>query len=191
MLIYRIEHDQDPCNPRTEWDNLGTIVYAHRGCRLGDIDATKEYPDANGWDDIERAIERENGPCVMLSVYCYEHGGITVSTGTFGCPWDSGRIGVIYVPRSKVLKEWGKKRLTKALRSKVREDLKGEIETFAQYLEGEIYGYVIEDPEGNHIDSCWGFYGREYCETEAKAALAYAMRSWNPVDAEETEETLA
>lgn len=191
MLTYRIEHDSDPCNPRTEWDNLGTIVYAHRTCRLGDVDATKEYPDANSWEDIEASIEREYGHCVMLPVYCYEHGGITVSTGPFRCPWDSGRVGVVYVPRAKVLQEWGKKRLTKAIRVKAREVLEGEIKTFAQYLEGEIYGYVIEDPEGNFVDSCWGFYGREYCETEAKAALADALQSWTPVDDEETEETLA
>jgi len=191
MLTYRIEYDQEPCNPRTEWDNLGTIVYAHRRSNLGDIDATEDYPDANSWEDIERAIERENGPCVILPVYCYEHGGITIRTGPFNCPWDSGRVGAIYVPRTKILRLWGKKRLTKALRAKAREVLEGEIKTFAQFLEGEVYGYVIEDPEGNCIESCWGFYGRDCCETAAKEALAYAMQSWNPVDAEETEETLA
>lgn len=191
MLTYRIEHEQDPCDPRNERDNLGTIVYAHRRFHLGDIDATKEYPDANSWDDIERAIERENGPCVMLPVYCYEHGDITIRTGPFSCPWDSGRVGVIYVPRDKILKEWGKKRLTKGLRAKAREVLEGEIRAFDQFLTGEVYGFVIEDPEGNCIDSCWGFYGREYCETAAKAALADALQSWTPVDDEETEETLA
>ena len=26
---------------------------------------------------------------------------------------------------------------------------------------GEVYGYVVEGPDGSHIDSCWGFIGDE------------------------------
>ena len=29
----------------------------------------------------------------IVPLYCYEHGNITVSTGAFSCPWDSGQTG--------------------------------------------------------------------------------------------------
>lgn len=47
--------------------------------------------------------------------------------------------------------------------------LKSEVETYDQYLTGDVYGYVIEDKEGEELDSCWGFYGEEYCLEEAKS----------------------
>lgn len=51
-----------------------------------------------------------------------------------------------------------------------KEILIGEVETYDQYLTGEVYGFIIEKCElceccGNgeweHVDSCWGFYGTE------------------------------
>ena len=33
------------------------------------------------------------------------------------------------------------------------------IETYNQYCNGEVYGYITEGPDGEDIDSCWGFYG--------------------------------
>lgn len=29
----------------------------------------------------------------ILPVYCYEHSGMTIKTGPFGDPWDSGQAG--------------------------------------------------------------------------------------------------
>lgn len=46
--------------------------------------------------------------------------------------------------------------------------LEAELTEFRQYLEGDVYGYVIEDSKGEHVDSCWGFYGIEHCRTQAK-----------------------
>ena len=35
----------------------------------------------------------------------------------------------------------------------------------------------MEDESGNQADSCWGFYGRDFCEIEAKAALEYIEKN--------------
>ena len=37
--------------------------------------------------------------------------------------------------------------------------LKGELQTYAAWVLGEVYGYVITDPDGEVVDSCGGFYG--------------------------------
>ena len=36
-----------------------------------------------------------------------------------------------------------------------------------------MYGYVVEDAEGNDLDSCWGFFGMEYCKEEGRQAAEY------------------
>lgn len=45
------------------------------------------------------------------------------------------------------------------------------------WAEGDVFGWVVEDPSGREVESCWGFYGfdREYDYTlsEAKDAAEY------------------
>ena len=55
-----------------------------------------------------------------------------------------------------------------------RKCLQSEVNEFDQYLAGDVWGYVIADDDGNQIDSCWGFFGHEYCLAEARSALQYA-----------------
>lgn len=51
--------------------------------------------------------------------------------------------------------------------------LEGELGEWSTYFEGDVYGYVCEDARGELLDSCWGFYGLEYAEAEAREMLAY------------------
>ena len=39
--------------------------------------------------------------------------------------------------------------------------LEGESEMIRQWIDGEVYGYTVEK-DGEHIDSCWGFYGFDH-----------------------------
>lgn len=41
------------------------------------------------------------------------------------------------------------------------------------YLEGEVYGFTILDENKDEVDACWGIYGREYAEEEAKSTLQH------------------
>jgi hypothetical protein len=99
----------------------------------------------------------------ILPLYLYDHSGITISTKPFGCPWDSGQVGFIFADRE--CKEY----------DDMLAGLTAEVETYDSYLTGDVYGYTIEDQDGNVVHSCWGFYGCEYCKTEAlHNAQAYA-----------------
>ena len=164
-----IEQDPDPQNPRTEWDNLGTMVCFHKRYDLGDEHDYKE-DDYYGWDELEEAITKEEDPAVILPIYMLDHSGITVSTQPFSCPWDSGQVGFIFISKEKVLKEYslGGDTIPDETLETVEKCLRGEVETYDQYLTGDVWGYIIEDEDGEHVDSCWGFYGREYCEKEAQ-----------------------
>jgi hypothetical protein len=122
---------------------------------------------------IQKALDKR---VIMLPLYVYEHGGVAMSTGAYSDPWDSGQVGWVYVTKEDVREEYGKQRISAKLREAVEGVLKSEVETYAQYLEGAVYGYVVEDEEGEHIDSCWGFYGdTKYAEGEAKSAIDWIV----------------
>jgi hypothetical protein len=145
----KVVQDTDPTSPR-EWDNAGTVALVER--------SRYAFGDERLSHDEMEAIA--NDPSVIaLPIYMYDHSGITINTTGFSCPWDSGQVGIIYISRKDAIKEWGNKICTKTVAQRAREYLKGEIETLDQYITGSVYGYIVEDPEGEETDSCWGFYG--------------------------------
>ncbi len=34
----------------------------------------------------------------------------------------------------------------------------GELKTYTAWANGEVYGFILRDKEGNEIDSCWWMY---------------------------------
>jgi len=158
-VTYRIHVDPDPQSPR-DWDDLGTMVCWHRRYNLG---------DKHSYSDPAEFRESHKGD-VILPLYLYDHSGITMRCSPFSCQWDSGQVGYICASRESVLKEYGSKRLTKAIRAKAEACLRSEVETYDDYLTGRVYGYTIENETGDVLDSCWGFYGLDYCREEAKAS---------------------
>jgi hypothetical protein len=107
---------------------------------------------------------------VVLPLYLYDHSGITMNTAGFACKWDSGQVGFIYATKEKIREVFGWKRLTKKRLQQIQDILDGEVKTYDQYLTGDVYGYTIEK-NGEHIDSCWGYYGQEDCLNEAKSII--------------------
>lgn len=114
---------------------------------------------------------------VMLPLYLYDHGGITMSVGNFSCPWDSGQVGYIYMTRETILDNWGGKILTKAIKQKAVDSMTATVTEYDSYLTGDVYGVcheifvnvgTDEEPAWESYDeeSCWGFYGSEYAEQE-------------------------
>src|SRR6056297_3490365 len=95
--IISIQYDDNPENPR-EWDNICIIHIGHKRYCFGD----KNY---NDYESIEEARkEAKNNGDVILPLYMYDHSGITISLTPFSCPWDSGQIGFVQIPRKKMLK---------------------------------------------------------------------------------------
>lgn len=168
-----IEQDNDPMNPRTEWDNLGTMVCFHKRYDLGD---KTDYKSShyNGWNELKESIIENEGEITILPLYLYDHSGITISTSPFGCNFDSGQIGFIFVSKYKVIKEGIDE-------TKVEEYLKGEVKTYDQYLTGDVYRYCLYEIETcslgcehkNLIESCGGYYGEEHCREEGESMLEH------------------
>lgn len=136
----------------------------------------------------ERIKEEFDKLFISLPLYLYDHSGLTMSTGGFSCPWDSGQVGLIYISRAKAREEFHIKHVSKAWAEKIRGYLKDEVETYDQYLTGDVWGFQLyEVPEGvdpeelgeeeiealEEVESCYGFFGEEAAEEEAKENLAY------------------
>jgi len=153
-------------SPR-EWNNLGTMVCWHRRYDLGDEQPTmavddwaRSLVDADDETDIDEVWDEIRKRYIILPLYLYDHSGITMNTTGFSCPWDSGQVGYIYC-------EKGKEGLSD---EKIKELLIGEVETYDQYLTGDVYGFVCyrkikykecDHVEEENVDSCWGFYGSD------------------------------
>jgi hypothetical protein len=176
--IIKILHDPDAESPR-EWSNLGTLICWHRRYRLGDshpFDSPEAFlRDLAGASDqsdlsMDQLRDRAERKAIILPVFLYDHSGLAMNTIGFHCPWDSGQVGYVYVTLEAVRKEFGVKRVTKALREKAEDILRGEIVSYDAYLGGRVYGYVIEQ-DGEEIDACWGFLGHYEldCLSEARA----------------------
>lgn len=161
------------CDSPREWDNLGTIAYKHSNYTLGEEQISEPiewledklginnqyiYSDAR-LQELETRFYKE---FIALPIYLYDHSGQSISTSPFGCRWDSGKVGYIYVDKKTVSREYGGKIITQKLRERVLGYLQGEVETYDQYIRGEVYGFQVLDEDENIIDSCYGFYGDDW-----------------------------
>lgn len=155
--------DPDPQSPR-EWDNIGTVVLRDNGYNFGDEMA-----------GVEELIQlQEDKSLICLPIYLYDHSGITINTTGFSCPWDSGKVGVIYCTKEQAVKEFGNKVCTAKVRDKALKCLEGEVKELDQYIRGEVYGFQVFDPQGEVVDSCWGYYGDvDYCLKEGESFVEY------------------
>ena len=42
---------------------------------------------------------------------------------------------------------------------------KAACDLWSAWAWGDVYGFVLNDPKGNEVDSCWGYYGDDYRES--------------------------
>jgi hypothetical protein len=171
---YRMEIfvDHFPSNPRTEWDNLGTMVCFHPKYRLGDEGHGYDSKDFNSWAEVKKQIIKDHDPAAILPLYLYDHSGVTINTTGFSCQWDGGPVGFIYISKQKARDEFEFNRLTAKVKQQIDEYLVSEVKTYDQYLRGELYGFMIMEGE-EVIESVSGYYGRDAVEKEANSYLKY------------------
>ena len=169
--VFRLVQDENPESPR-EWSNLGTMACFHKRYCLGDRDIPFSSDQFDSWAEMEDYIWKDLDAAVVLPLYLYDHSGITMNTTGFSCPWDSGQVGFIYVTRDKIMEEYGVKSIRQELKEKVEKMLVSEVETYDQYLTGDVYGFeivkIVKCDHGHEHeeqeDSCWGFFGDDIKE---------------------------
>lgn len=184
---YILEIVPDPCpeSPR-EWSNLCTLATAHRRYTLGEkefggdlvdliyelepdiddevYDMAKADPEMTVEDFERHAMDRFDELYFHRTVYLYDHSGLSVSLGGFSCPWDSGPVGIIFVRKDEAQKEYCMTKRELTIEEYVDKIMESEIKVFDQYLQGDVYGFILRNGDGEEVDSCWGFYGYDIKE---------------------------
>lgn len=169
---FEIYRDDDPDSPRN-WDNLGTMVCFHKRYQLGDMEHGLRQEEFAQWSEVEEWLRRKMDAAIVLPLYLYDHSGLRIKVGSFaGLPqghaeFDSGQIGFIFVTNATIKAEYGDDKANE----RAETHLRGEVETYDQYLRGDVYGFVLRKPPcgecgepGDEEHSCWGFYGDDPLE---------------------------
>ena len=175
-----IGYDEYPSNPR-ENDNLGKMVCFHSKYSLGDkhyfdepdrfiedISGIEEetYSDEEYKNWHNKVMSKIDKEYFILPLYLYDHSGITMNTGGFNCPWDSGQVGYIYVSKAQIREEWKVKRISPKLSKTIYAVLEDEVKIYDHYLTGEVFYYNVEPlfpfSFDEDEDSCHGFYGSDF-----------------------------
>lgn len=152
----RVWRDESPDDPRRDADYLGTMACYHRRYDLGD-------PNPPDLSDLRAMVKK--GHVIALPLYLMDHSGLWMSTtadqfrAVDSMGWDWGQVGYIFVTRDKVREEFHAKRVSPKLRATVENMLRAEVREYNHYLQGDVYGYTVEDEDGRPVDSCWGFIG--------------------------------
>lgn len=157
-LKVKIYPDDSPQSPDDWGDNNAFLVHYHRefDVRRDKIVTENEIASWYRGEENERLREVEQ-IYHIFPVAAYIHSGVVLSIGSGrGFPdyqwyqWDVSHVGAYLCAKS----EWPE-------REKAAAFAEGAIKIWNQYLSGDVWSYVIEDAEGEHLDSCGGFYGIE------------------------------
>lgn len=166
----------DCCESPREWSNVGTILHWHRRYDLGEAIGgnAEEALRRGGLPLLERYLRLTRGATVVLPIGMLDHSGVTIWVGggshwSDSAGWDSGTVGVIFdTPEGR--------EVTGVSLDDVEQALRGEVEVYARYLEGQTYGYEVADGTPEE-DSCWGFIGDEHVMEAANEAAEYAAKA--------------
>ena len=153
---FKILQDQWADNPCAYDDGYGPFLFFwnHRRYTGGHKDAVSPWVDDN-----PHSGEFIPGVIDCLTVYGYEHGGLSISTShayPFNCRWDSGILGAIYYTKDSLEKSGCKyERPDDAL-----DAMRSFIKHYDDYLQGENWLIEWTDETGN-TDCLGGFTGSD------------------------------
>lgn len=160
----RVIQDEDAEDPQG-WDNLGKMMCWHSRHQLGQRHSCKTPAERKAWvvhkltgklpRTGESAAKRYSELiCLELPLYLFDHGSLTISTTPFSCPFDSGQVGWIWCSWKAARREFGMARSAEQRRlvqERARVAIQQEVEIYAQWLQGDVYNFVIER------DDAWSF----------------------------------
>ena len=165
-----IEYDDSAESPRN-WSNL-SILIIRNGLGDGDKYLNRELENSQhkvgcAEDHLElmkEIVEEHLGSKVIYADFIskYEHSGVRYFIGQ-SSGWDYSNVGFVFVTEDS-LEEIG------CFEKQIEEIVKGEIELFSKWANGDVYRFTLYDDEGNEEDSLGGIYDleeiREYLPEE-------------------------
>lgn len=111
----------------TEGKTLCKMIFIGKYSHLGDKHNFHETHDS--FEAHQEHIEKQLDVAFITPVYAYVHGGMTISTTPFSCPWDSGKLGWIVMTKQALRENYGVKRVTKKLIEQAMIHVECEVKT--------------------------------------------------------------
>lgn len=190
--VLEIGYDEHAESPR-QWDNLGTIISWHRRYEFTDANcvAASGWRKRNTWSWEEFEEWWNDGHAgIRLPIYMLDHSGLSVSTKPFGCRFDSGLLGWIYIT-CDVLTDIIERRKNDGdteefVRKEMEHHLHNEVEALDRFLRGEIYCYSVKKKSRcnscNHVeldteDGCSGYFSIEDIGSEISSSYRHLFEA--------------
>ena len=157
MKYIKIERDELAGNPRNEWDNLSTF-YSVKSSRY--MTGGKNDIEFSHREDLEEAIKelrKERAVIVEFSHNCGDQYAVV----------EESQLQKEYIDYGYSMRK---------AKYHARRCAEGDIETYKAWAEGDVYGYIVEDEDGERVDSRWGYYGesgRKEAEKEAESIIQW------------------
>jgi len=175
-----VEHDNEPMNPRTDWDNITTMICIGKYSYLGDKHNYKDK-DFDSWDEMKEQILLDYKVLIIKPLYVYDHGGLTISTSPFNCNWDTSRVGWVIIDEKQLNLMCGKD--FERGDEKLNLILEGEVKTYDEYLTGQVYQYTIYEintcdlghQHKSVVESCGSYYNEGDCRDEGQSVLDHKL----------------
>jgi len=159
-----IKYDTDAESPRHE-DNIGFFFTNE-----------KRYNSPDGIDHVLYNIMMETQFCAgdtethikrikkeaqeagihitdIYPVYRHEHGNVLYLRGK-AKGFDDSNCGFYIVTTETIEGET-------YTQESIEKAIDAELKTYTQWMNGDVYGFILHDEDGEHQDSCWGFYSLE------------------------------
>jgi hypothetical protein len=173
----RIVYDQHAENPYYSFDQASDLLYS------GEWDFKTEPVPSPGYRAWYREDPSSAVMCRWLTMFAgyalaipfhladYGSGGLRAWLTT---PDDEPASGYLVLTREAYDKEFGQygMPLSGDAEHTAEKTCRAEFSTFASYVEGDVYGFIVAEDTSDE-DSCWGFYGFDYCKEAANEAAEY------------------
>lgn len=149
-------------SPRGDRENLWCFSFTHKAYDLGDDKYRLNPNDYKSWKEYGTALQEEFGALELRPISMYEHSGVCLSVGAPTDRFDSGYVGFAFVTR-ETLEEAGLT-LDELGSDSIETDLKGELELYNAYLNGESYEILTTEVSTGESEFVGGFLGSDFVE---------------------------
>lgn len=188
LFFMTAEQDNMPINPREDFNNCTICYVRNRYLGSSKYDNDRDFADSDDLNDYLAGLKDRGTEFVSVPLYAYVHSGITISTSSFGDPWDSGCFGIAICTKEQVVNAFGNDTDWQQHAEDIIED---EIETYDKFLTGETYVYTVYEydkaaKEWTLNDTCGGFYSND----EDEMLSSYFNKNYRLIDESEVEQYL-
>ena len=156
-LTIKLEPEEDAPSPQEDGDD-GLFLVANHPQFYVPPPGMKRCPN-----DPEEVVELYKDTHWRFNLEAYIHSGVVLAlSGEGNFPdrkWDVSQLGFVFAAKS----EWQSE-------EEARKVALNLVETWNQYLSGDVWCWTIEDENGKELEACGGTYGLEEAKKDAIAA---------------------